>query len=266
MATFLRDEEISNITVSEETLGLIFDALIRRMQVMPEFLATQQGQAGAFVTATIRFDQKGNRVFERQRLLDHFNQATFVERVIFDLNSAESVRTSNVSGSFCNLRLDTSETVRCFLTVSSEDENWLNGTFGAAKEILARCKNRNGWIRNPVVDLVIQLSGLLVGFVLSLWAATLIAPNLKIQNAFLISFFLVLLMFSNLWSPINQRLRSILYRAFPSVRFYRSTKDRLHWLYQSVVGGVVVAITLYLLSSLFSYAGRILGSLIERGT
>jgi len=263
VATFLRDEEISNITVTEEHLGQIFDALTRRMHTMPEVIAAKPNQPNAFVATTIRFDQKGNRIYERQRMLDHFNEASFVERVIFELNSTDSARTNSAHGSYCSLRLDTNENMKCFLTVSSDDEDWLNGTFAAILDILARCKNRNRWIRNPVVEIAIQLSGLLAGFGLGLWAAALIAPNLKIENAFLISFLLVLLIFSNVWSPINQRLKLFLYRRFPSVKFYRPSKDNLHWLYQTLVGGVVVAITLYFLGSIISYAGRILGGLIE---
>ncbi len=232
---------------------------------MPEVLAAQNNQPNSIVATTIRFDQKGYRIFDRERTLEQFKEATFVERLIFDLNSIESIRIGNASGSYCNLRLDTNESVRCFLTVSSDDEDWLNSTFAAVKDILARCKNRNGWIRNPVAGLTLRIFGLLSGFVFSLWAATLISPNLKIENAFLISFILVLLVFSNLWSPIDQRLSLILYRTFPSVSFYRPAKDKMHWLYQAIVGGVIVAITLYLLGSAFSYAGRILGMLIEGG-
>jgi hypothetical protein len=49
-------------------------------------------------------------------------------------------------------------------------------------------------------QLLIQILGVFVGFLISLWVASKISPSLSIENAFLISFFLVLLNFSNLWS------------------------------------------------------------------
>jgi hypothetical protein len=58
---------------------------------------------------------------------------------------------------------------------------------------------------------------------------------------------MVLLLFSNLWSQISQKLGGLAQRAFPIINFYRPRQDRLHWLYQAIVAGIVVGVTLYIL-------------------
>ena len=117
-------------------------------------------------------------------------------------------------------------------------------------------------IRNAWVELLIQLFGVLIGFSLSLWGATKIEPYITIENAFLISFLLLLLIFSNLWAQIGVRLKLLLNYTFPSIKFYRAGKDRMHWLYQAIVGGLVVAGSLFLLNWIFKFVGKMLGAFV----
>ena len=105
-----------------------------------------------------------------------------------------------------------------------------------------------------------------MGFIISLWGASKIAPNLTIENAFLISFALVLMVFSNLWSYINQRLKNVVYAAFPKIRFRRPNKDKFLWIRQALIGGVVVAATIYLIGIGFNYVGEMLGTFLGDGT
>ena len=138
----------------------------------------------------------------------------------------------------------------------------MKDAFSSIRDILFKNKNKSGYVRNSWVELLIQMFGVLIGFALSLWGATKIAPSLSIENSFLISFLLILLIFSNLWTQIGIRLKWILNYAFPAINFLRTDKDRLHWLTQAVIGGIVGAVTLYLLSGIFSYMGKILGGFI----
>lgn len=161
---------------------------------------------GYFLTYIIRFDNKGYRVFSLEELLDYFRQADYVERILVTLESRASLQSSRNSGSLMELRLDYLEPKTCFLTVTSDARDWVDSSFSAAKEILGRHENWNGWARSAWTHLVIQILGVFVGFLISLWAASKISPNLSIDNAFLISFFLVLLIFSSLWTYINQSL------------------------------------------------------------
>lgn len=267
MASFLRDEQVSNLTINSEAISTIANVFAGRLTTMPEFLQTQEGESSSvFLTYTIRFDQKGYRLFDKEQFLNNFNQAADVERIIFELASGESLRSNRLVGSFLELRLDQGENAISFLIASSDDVDWMNGSFSAVKEELYNYRNRHSLFRNPWVKLLIQMAGVFIGFLVSLWGASKIAPNLTIENAFLISFLLVLLVFSNLWAPINKMLHGVVYRAFPSISFYRPEKDRLHWLKQAVTAGMVVAATLYILGLAFKYIGKMLGAFVGNGT
>lgn len=259
MGHFLRDEQLSNISIGEEALNSLVDILAARQVTMPESLEnpTATGPT-AFLIFTIRFDEKGYRVFQKDQLISHFKSATRVERIVFELISGTALTTGRIRGSYIDLRLDTDGKTPCFLTVSSDDEDWVNSTFSVVRELIKKNKNRNAWIRNDWVELLIQVFGLLAGYFISLWGASLIAPQLTIENAFLISFVLVLLLFSNLWTPLRLKLLNVVVRIFPAIRFYRPDKDRTHWLNQALVGGIVVAGTLYVINWAFSYAGKLL--------
>ncbi len=52
---------------------------------------------------------------------------------------------------------------------------------------------------------------------------------------------------------------------FPNVKSYRARKDRIHRFMQAVIGGIALAITLYLLNRLSIYRGDILGGLVRTG-
>jgi hypothetical protein len=266
MASFLRDEQVSNLTIDSEAISNIANILSARLAIMPELLQRKDGEPpGAFLSYTIRFDQKGYRLFDREQLLHNFNQASDVERIIFELASGESIRSNRAVGSFLELRLDRGENVPCFLTVSSDDVDWMNGSFSVVKEELYKHRNRHSLIRNDWIKLLFQMGGVLIGFLISLWGASKIAPYLTIENAFLISFVLVLLVFSNLWSPINRMLRKGVNSVFPSIRFYRPDKERLLWLKQAIIAGIVVAATLYILGVAFKYIGKMLGLFVGKG-
>jgi hypothetical protein len=59
---------------------------------------------------------------------------------------------------------------------------------------------------------------------------------------------------------INQHLQLLVNVLFPNLKFYRPHRDKMHWLLQVIVGGVVVAITLYIINQMFEYIGKILES------
>ena len=266
MAHYLRDQQVSNVTADSERVRQLAQAFALQATSMPEYLAGRQDQPrDVFLTFTIRFDEKGYRVFDVEQLIRHFESASRVERVIFELMSGASIRTNRLTGSYAELRLDADDRVTCFLTVTSDDERWMQSSFAAIREVLAKMKNRSALVRNAWVELLIQLIGVLLGFLISVWAAVKIAPSLRIENAFLISFILALLVYSNFWTLVNQRLRLVVFGAFPSIRFYRPERDKLHWLYQAVIGGVVVASALFLLNLAFTYVGQVLGGLIGNG-
>lgn len=265
MARFLRDEILTNLTIDEEALTQISQVFAARAATMPEELQPppRHEPPNFFLTYIIRFDNKGYRIFSLEDLLNYFRQANYVERILFTLESRISVQNNRNIGSFMELRFDEKEPNTCILAVSSDGGDWVDASFSATKEVLDKQKNWNRWARSTWTHLLIQILGVFVGFLISLWAASKISPSLSIENAFLISFILVLLIFSNLWVYINQRLHALVNAVFPNLKFYRPHRDKMHWLFQAVVGGVVVAITLYIINQMFAYIGKILGSFIS---
>jgi hypothetical protein len=103
--------------------------------------------------------------------------------------------------------------------------------------------------------------GVTLGFVLSLWAATKLAPKLSIENAFVFTFFFILLIFSNTWTYVNQLILRVVNLAFPNVKFLRRDKERLHWLLQAVIGGIAGAAVLFFLNQVFTLLLEMLGAL-----
>ena len=264
MPRFLRDLEISDVNITAESLSRLTDILFDRLVQMPEFESTENPKA--ILVITIRFDEKGYRVFSKQDLLKYFDEANEVERIIFDLSSFDAINSNKVNGSYLELRLDKHQDIRCFLTSSSDDENWMNCSFTSVSEVLRSYSNKNNLLRGSWAELLIQLAGVLAGFILSLWGASKIAPNLHIENAFLISFLLVLLIFSNLWALIGRGIRGIIYKSFPKIKFYRKGKAKLQWLIQGLITGFFVAVALYLINLGFNYIGKMLGMFIGSGT
>lgn len=263
MAQYLRDEQLENVTIDRDVLSRLIDALYAQMISMPEYLQGQQNQnlqaLDAMLVMTIRFDGKGYRVFSKDILLNYFEAATHVERIVFELSSLKAIQTGKTIGSYLDLRMDANEASPSHLVSTSDNENWMNASFGAVKEILTPCKNKNHLAKSPLIELALQLFGVFACFLFSAWAATLISPSLNIENPFLMSFVLILLVVSNLWGFMNLRLKASVARFFPRVSFYRPQKNRLHWLMQAVVGGLMAALVLYLLGLAFTYTGKLLG-------
>lgn len=261
MGNYLRDEQISNLTIDSEALSQLATIFQKQSILMPEYNVNRgAGETSFYRFFTIRFDQKGYRLFTSEELLDFFNKAIKVERIVFELyNSTKDIQ----SGSYVTLNLDSNKNTLCSLTVSSDNEEWMNCTFTAVKEVLEQYKNYHAVFRNPIVDFLIDILGLLIGFFISVWGATIISPKLTIDNSFLICFLLALILFSNILVLLKKKLKNIVFLSFPAIKFYRANKDRSHWLIQALVGGIVVAITIYALSKAFSYIAAILGVFVK---
>ena len=203
MAHCLRDERVTNVTIDANALRQLAHVFETRAISMPEYSVGEDGQPkDMFLTFTIRFDENGYRVYNIEQLLVLFAQAVRVERVIIELQSGQSLSSNRSIGSYADLRLDGEDRAICFLTVTSDNEVWMQGCFAAIRDVLARHKNRSALIRNTWVEILIQLVGVALGFLVSVLGAARIAPHLTIENAFLISFVLVLLVYSNFWTYI----------------------------------------------------------------
>lgn len=260
MAKFLRDKIISNVTITPDRVRQIGETFQARYPSTPEL--HKNDDINVFIFYVIRFDNKGYRVFSLDDLISYFENAENIERIIFTIESKDSMGTNRNIGSYMELRLEINDPSSCHLTVSSDEAEWFDASFSVANEAIERCKNKNSLVRNDLSALFIQLAGVFSGFALSLWAAAIIGPKLDIENSFFISFLLALLLFSNIWTYLNPRILRFVNKALPNVKFHRDNKDAPHWLYRTIIGGLILAGALFLLSLFFNYIGNVLSQII----
>ncbi|GKT11537.1 MAG: hypothetical protein ISEC1_P0501 [Thiomicrorhabdus sp.] len=260
MAHFLRDQKVENITITEELVTQVSNILETKIELMNK---ENDAAKKMLISYIIRFDNKGYRVFTLEDLLHHFHQGSKIDRIIFSLESSESITSSRAIGAFIELRLDSIEPNSSNLTVTSDENDWVDASFSSIHDVLINFKNRSYIFRSNWMHFSIQIVGVIFGFLLSLWAAVKISPNINIENSLIISFLFVILIFSNSWTYISQKINDLVHTTFPSLQFIRPNKDKTHWLMQTIIGGIIVAFTLYLLGSGFSYIGEVIGGLIN---
>jgi len=266
MGRFLRDELIKNLTLDEDALALLGDTFQERATGYNVRFAgdDQSEKSKVHLFYIIRFDNKGYRLYQIEEVLKFYRQAKNVERIIYCLESFESLNSNRVIGTYMELRLDSKDENSCQFVVSSDDRDWVDSSFTGIRDIISKQTNNNAWIRNSWTPLLVQIFGVTAGFALSLWAGVKIAPHLAIESAFVFSFIFAFLLFSNVWTYLNQQIARFFNYCFPNVRFQRKGKDKLHWFLQVLVGGIFLALALYLLNELFSFIGKVLGEFIVK--
>lgn len=265
MAHFLRDQQITNVSITEDNLTQLSSLFAERASTLNALLAGEDvADKRAFLTYIIRFDNKGYRVFSIDDLLKYFRQAKAIERILLTIETAESLRSNRAIGTLMELRLDEKDPNSSFLTVTSDDRDWVDASFAAVQETLIKYRNRNRWVRTAWTTFGVQLVGVTLGFILSLWVAAKIAPKLVIEHAFVFAFLFVLLIFSNTWTYLNQLVLRLLNIAFPNIKFFRRDKERLHWLLQAIVGGIVGAAVLYAIVQAAGFLLELLATLVSK--
>jgi hypothetical protein len=261
---FLRDVYIINVTFDEDSLEVMSAFFSERTAGINSQLPDngKDDKRQVFLTYIIRFDNKGYRLFEIGDVLKHYRQAKVVERIIFTIESGDSISTNRILGTHMELRLDARDNNNCFLGVSSEDSDWVDSAFHGAMDIIGKNTNKNGLIRNNWTQFLVQIVGVVAGFIISLWAGIKIAPHLAFENAFVVSFLFAFLVYSNIWTYLSQRIMSVINYCFPNLRFHRRGKDKVHWILQALIGGLTVVLSIFVLNKLFSYIGKLLGEFI----
>lgn len=264
LANYLRDEFLENFTVTEQTLELINDFLTEREISTNKKLGENpaDNDNSLLLNYVIRFDNRGYKPNEFADLQKHYAQANNVERIIFTLDSNLSVKTNRLHGAHFEIRIDSNDPKNTYIQVSADDSDVVDSVFCGLLEIIKKGKNKNWLVRNTWSQLLVQIVGVILGFVLSLIAGLQASPHINIENSFVITFLFAFLIFSNTWGFINQQILRFLEYSFPNVKFVRQGKSSLSWLAQAFVGGIFVAITLLVLSNVFGWVGSILGQYI----
>ncbi len=93
------------------------------------------------------------------------------------MDSNQSEATNKMYGTHFEVRLDSNDPNNCYIQAASDDGYVVDSVFCELMDILKKCQNRNGMIRNSWSQLLVQIFGVAAGVE--------IAPHLNIDNAFL---------------------------------------------------------------------------------
>ncbi|EGQ9234497.1 hypothetical protein SN12_23310 [Vibrio alginolyticus] len=265
MGTFLRDQHIKNVSVNEELLQQIDDFLSDRERSTNEVLEEKGAVQEDFLLLNyvIRFDNRGYKLSKFSDVKKYYSQASKVERIVYTLESNRAVFSNKQQGTSIELRFDSNDPNNTYLQISSDDGDLVDSVFCGLLEIVKKYQNHNGKIRNAWTQLLIQILGVGLGFVASLLITLKVYPFVKIENAFVITFLFTFLIFSNAWGYINQQLLNLVNRLFPNIRFIRAGRYRWTWVWQSLVGGLIVAFALLIINGILDWVINILRAYVQ---
>lgn len=260
VSKFLRDRFISNLSLNPERLMAISEILVALAETANQNVSVDDPQR-VTTNYVIRFDNKGFVVDDFQTVLIYHNGAKRTERITFLLQSEASRLSNAQTGKLVELRLDALSTNNCSLSVQDDDAAWTDAAYCRIDEELRKYGNRHYLVRNAWTTFFVQILGVLAGVFLSLWAALRISPKLSIDYAFVVSFVFALLVFSNIWTYLNQRILDFFDFIFPNISFKESRG--LHWLGRALISAVFIAAAFFALDALFGVIGRILGEILS---
>jgi len=263
MSKYLRDEFLKNLSLNESRLKKINDVLCNIADESNRGLTRDEDRDKKLLLRSyiIRFDNKGFILHDFDTVMIYFREARKVERIIFILDNNESFFSNKQRGKSLELRFDTLDANNCYLVVQDDISEWLDASFLKVKELLNTYKNKRYFIRNNWTPFVVQIAGVFVGFILSSWAAVKISPYLSIDYAFVVTFVLAFLIFSNSWTFIYPWILKVLDFYWPNI----SLKDRngIQWLIQALLSTAFVAFFIYIVNKLFIYIGKLLESILK---
>ena len=97
MAHYLRDERVTNLSINADNLAQLSAVFADRADALNAKVPENDDSGKkAFLTYIIRFDNKGYRVFSLEDLLRYFRLAKEVERVLFTVETGESLRSNRL--------------------------------------------------------------------------------------------------------------------------------------------------------------------------
>jgi hypothetical protein len=186
MAHYLRDKKLRWLSINEGTVDQLCETFLRRRT---QFSAIEgEPDETKLATFVIRFDNRGYKLYAKDQVLAYWRGAAKVERLVFSIDSEASLKSSRQNGSHMELRLDPADDNACWLVSSSDNQDWMDGSYWAIEDCLQNCKNHNGWLRAAWVPLATQVIGTLFVLAFCLWQAVKLAPSLKIESPSLVAF------------------------------------------------------------------------------
>ena len=265
MGQFLRDQKLHNLKIDEAALDQLNNVFVARVAAGNAAAANADDQI--FPYYVLRFDEAGYRFTNFADIKQRFIEAKEIERVIFLMESRADRQSGGLIGTRFELRLDSKDTNNCWLTVTSDSGVWVDATFPAVADVLSRHSSKlSAVVRTQWTTLAIQLLGVFLAFMFSVWAAVIIAPRLTLENAFAVTLIFALLIFSNIWTYLLAQIGRLIDFAFPNIRFVRKDKEgRGNWLLRAAFVGIIVTpISLWVLAKLFALAAHVLNTYIVK--
>lgn len=214
MGDYLRDTRIAFLTIGETELAEIDGDLKEILNRTNQASAADQSS----LSYILRYDGMGIIRRDFEEIKRSFNRARKVERIVFQLTSP---RNSLNKGKNIQINLDTTNPDTCFLMVADDDEAWVDSNFGRLEKRVNGYKNGNWLAHSTLVELLIQLLGVLFGFSLCLIGANLLTPILSIKYSFFVLFVGLFLLFSNLWTYMLKLIGKARNHFWPLISFKR---------------------------------------------
>jgi hypothetical protein len=262
MPKYFRDQVVKNIKVDEDLVRHLDHAIkARAVQLNNEINPENEENKRPFLTYVLRFDGKGIRYYEVGELLASFRVANDIDRLVVNVESPSALSSNRSIGEFLELKFDRVIESSCYIQVTSDNSDWVDSSFSSILDVTDKNKTKYGWARSTASRLLVQTSGVIVAFLISLWAAVEISPTIKLENSFILVFLFALLVFSNIWTHLSQFINSKIDKVFPNIFFYRPSKEKHQWLYQGLIVSLVAGVVLLSLNWGFGAIGNFLKGL-----
>ena len=230
MGDYLKDKFVPFLTISEEALESLNADL---QEIVKKANLDQPIEELVSLSYILRYDGMGIVRTDFAEIKRCFQIAGIIERVVFHVTHPKNFLNK---GKSIEIFLDRNERIKCSLQVTDDDETWVDTTFKRLSSRLDQYKNGNWVVFSPMVELFIQILGVLTGFLACLLIASIISPLVNFQYSFLVLLLGLFLIFSNLWTYLNFLLGKIRIRGWPFISF---KKKPIGIIGQSIIGVIV---------------------------
>lgn len=258
MPSFLRDFLVRNVVISDEAISELHATFLERIAAHNQAVQDESHKLTPFYI--VRFDGRGYRTFSVEEAWRFYRSARSVERIVLGAVSEMGIRSNNMLGGQIDIVLNAGSNTNSHVVIGGESKDWVEATFSALEMSLSQRRNlATAIVRTQLTALLLQIVGVIAGVLLALWLATLTAPVLEgMEYPRTVAFAFWLLIYSNLWTYIQQRALAGIGALFPNVRFSRSGDHWTQALLRKGVETAGIAIFLWILGWLTRWASSVI--------
>lgn len=245
MPSFLRDVHVRNVVMDDDAIRELHAVFVERVAAHNQAIQDDDHQLSPIYV--VRFDGRGYRTFSADEAWGFYKSANSVERLLIQAESPVGIRSNHTFGGQIEIRLDTDRTGSSHILVGGESKDWVEATFSALEAQLTRHRNlATALIRKQWTILVLQLLGVIVGILLALWLATLSAPFVKgVEYPRAVSFAFWFLVYSHLWTYLQQQAINVIEAMFPNVRLSRNSDPLIQIILRKLIEAAAVALFIW---------------------